>query len=187
MTIVLLYILGPIIVLLYKTLEYRWNFWDRISGRGYALKGLERFKNTSGYPISWIYNDEKDKNEFNALFKRIKRKTSVGKIKNVLNEGHIPSLLVTGGSPIELNKLPPEWDQKDKFYYTSNHPIMMAFNISRSNKAQRGKMERCCSIGELERWLIDEKKNWDFWLGGVVLTIFTITSVIWRLQILEKI
>lgn len=80
MDIIILYTLGPVIVLIYKVLEY-YNFWNYISNRKYALSGLDRLKSPTGYPKSWIYDEDTDKKEFEALFKRIKRNTKVDKLK----------------------------------------------------------------------------------------------------------
>lgn len=183
MNTILLYTLGPIIVLIYKVLEY-YNFWNYISNRKYALSGLDRLKSPCGYPKSCIYDEDADKKEFNALFKRIKRNTKIDKIKKVLKEGSKPSLLTTGGEPIILQGIPPEWEQENRAFYSSNHPIIMIFGMTKSGN---GKGERCCTLGELEKWIDSEKKKWDFWLGVVVMTIFSIASIIWRLEVLGKI
>jgi len=185
MDIIILYTLGPIIVLIYKILEY-FSFWDFITKRKYALSGLERLKSPSGFPKSYIYNEDADKKEFKAIFKRIKRNTKVVKIKNALKEGNKPSLLTTGGNPIPFQGIPPEWEQENKAFYSSNHPVLMIFGVTKKGTG-KGKGKRCCTLGELEKWIDSEKKKWDFWLGVVVMTIFSIASIIWRLQVLGKI
>lgn len=156
MYIIILYTLGPIIVLVYKVLEY-YGFWNYISGRKYAISGLRRLNSTSGYPISWIGNEGDDKREFNALLKRIKRNTKEVKIKNILKEGHKPSLLVTGGSPILLEGIPKEWPQEQTCFYSSSHPVIMMFGVSKIGRGN-GKAEKCCALGELEKW-IDSKHS----------------------------
>jgi len=185
MEIIFLYTLGPIIVLIYKILEY-YNFWNYISNRRYALSGLDRLKCPSGFPKSWIYNEDTDKKEFNALYKRIKRNTKNDKVKNVIKEGNKPSLLTIGGNPISLEGILPEWKQENKAFYSSNHSVLMIFGVTK-NGGGKGKAERCCTLGELEKWIDSEKKKWDFWLGVVVMTIFSIASIIWRLEVLGKI
>ena len=185
MDVILLYTLGPIIVLIYKILEY-YNFWNYISKRKYAISGLERLKSPTGFPKSWIYNEDTDKKEFNALLKRIERNTKIDKIKIILNEGNIPSLLTTGGNPIPFQGIPPEWEQENKAFYSSNHSVLMIFGVKKNGNG-KGKGERCCTLGELEKWIDSEKKEWDFWVGVVVMTIFSIASIIWRLQVLGKI
>lgn len=183
MTIIFLYSLGPIIVLIYKILEY-YDFWNLITKRKYALSGLERLKKTTGFPKSWIYDEGSDRKEFNALYERIKRNTKIDKVKNALKYGSRPSLLTTGGNPISLQGIPAEWEQEYRSFYSSNHPVMMIFGVTKNGN---GKGERCCTLGELEKWIDLEKKRWDFWLGVVVMTIFSIASIIWRLQVLGKI
>ena len=185
MDIIFLYTLGPIIVLIYKILEY-FNFWNYLTKRKYTLSGLDRLKNPSGIPKSCIYNKDTDKKEFNALFKRIKRNTKIDKIKNVLKEGNKPTLLIVGGYPIPFQGIPPEWKQENKAFYSSNHSVLMIFDVTQ-NGTGKGKAERCCTLGELEKWIDSEKKKWDFWLGVVIMTIFSVASIIWRLQVLGKI
>lgn len=182
MYIIILYTLGPITMLLYKVLEY-YKFWDCITNRKYAISGLERLKNGSAYPISWIFNDENNKKEFNALFNRIKKNTQAENIKSLLIDGFKPDLLATAGMPIIIGGINPEWKQEYKAFYSSNHPILMTFKVNICGETII-KGDRCCSIGELEKWIDNEKKKWDFWLGVVVMTIFSIASIIWRLQIL---
>jgi hypothetical protein len=116
MIVIILYITGPLIVLFYKILEH-FNIWNRISGRNNALKGLNRLKDTGGYPISWIYNDNLDKREFDALFKRIKKNTNKTIIKGILNDRNIPSLITTAGNAIFIEGLPSNWKQNEKYYY----------------------------------------------------------------------
>lgn len=185
MSIVILYILGPVVVLAYKLMEH-FGFWNFISGRKFALSGLERLKTTTGYPKSWLYNKDNDRKEFKAIYKRIKKRTEEEKIKQVLKDGNKPSLLTTGGNPFVLAGVPDEWEQKNKTYYSPNHPIIMIFGVEKNGQS-KGKGERCCSIGDLEKWITDEKKRWDFWIGILVLSLFSIASVVWRLQVLGKI
>jgi hypothetical protein len=185
MSIIFLYILGPIIVVIYKILEH-FNFWNYLTNRKYALSGLERLKRPSGFPESFIYNEDPDKKEFKALFKRIKRKTKVVKIKKVLKDGYEPSLLTTVGNPILLQGIPPEWEQENRSFYSSSHSVLMSFGVTKNGDGQ-GKGERCCTLGELEKWIDSEKKQWDFWLGVVVMFIFSIASIILRLEVLGKI
>lgn len=185
MNIILLYISGPITILIYKVLEY-YNFWNYITKRKYALSGLDRLKRPYGYPKSWICNNTTDKKEFNAILERVKRNTKIEKIKEVLKDGNIPSILTIGGDPIILNGVPTEWEQEDKTFYSSNHPIIMIFGVTKSGNLN-GNGERCCTLGELEKWIDSEKKKWDFWLGVVVMTIFSIASIVWRLQVLGKV
>lgn len=185
MDIIILYTLGPIIVLIYKILEY-YNFWNLITNRKYALSGLDRLKRPSGFPKSWIYDEGSDKKEFNALYKRIKRNTKIDKIKNTIKAGDKPSLLTTGGNPIQLQGIQDDWEQEYKSFYSKNHPVIMIFGVTKKGNG-KGKGERCCTLGELEKWIDSEKRRWDFWLGVVVMTTFSIASIIWRLQVLEKI
>lgn len=173
--ITILYILGPLIALIYKILEYC-NFWNFISGRDKALLALNKLKTPTGYPESFIYNRDGSAQEFQELLKRISKNTSREKISKALESGCIPSLLTTGGSPIILNGLPEEWEQEEKTYYSPNHPILMVFE-------EHKKGDVCCTLGELEKWIDDEKSRWNFWLGVVLISIFSIASILLALQL----
>lgn len=184
MNIILLYTLGPILILIYKVLEYL-NVWNKITGRNKALSGIERLKSVSGFPQSFIYDEEPDKKEFEALYKRIKKNSKNEKIRSLIKEGNRPSLLTPAGSPIMFRGVPLEWEQKNKGFYSSNHSVLMIFGVTR-NGSDKGNAERCCTLGELEKWIDLEKKAWEFWLGVVVMSIFSIASIIWRLEVTEK-
>ncbi len=177
MLIITLYLAPPIMVLLYKILEYC-GFWNHISGRDNAINTLNRLKTATGFPDSFIYNNEKDRKEFDALFTRIKKKTKIKKIIKVLGAGNEPSLLTTGGNPTSLGPLPDGWKQEERFYYSQNHPILMVFE-------KEGKGDKCCTLGELEKWIDDERKNWDFILGTIIVTIFTIASILLRIELIN--
>lgn len=169
---ILLSMLPILLALLYKILDYL-GFWGLITNRNNALAGIERLKSGHGYPASWIFNDDKDKKEFLALYKRIKRSTKNQTIKEMLDEGNIPSLISIAGNPIKIDGVYPEWPLSQKISYTADYPIMLIFNISR--EGGNGNGDRCCSLGELENWINDEKRTWDFWAGVVVLSILSIT------------
>lgn len=171
METVLLYLLAPIIAFMYKILDY-YGFWAWITNRNHALEGIRRLKSGKGYPDSWIYNDDKDKKEFNALYRRIKRNTKNAQIKAILKEGHVPSLISIAGEPIVIKGLEPKCPLEHKISYIGNHPIMLIFNVDRSGG--KGKGGRCCSLEELEGWINNEKRLWDFWAGVVVLSVLSI-------------
>lgn len=62
---IFLFLLAPSVGIVYQILEY-YGFWDRITGRKNAIEGLKRLKRAAGYPISTLYDDRKDKAQFDA-------------------------------------------------------------------------------------------------------------------------
>lgn len=165
------YLLPILSAFVYKILEY-YGFWNFITGRKYALKGVERLKSGKGYPSSWIFNDEKDKIEFNALYRRIVKKTKNDDLKKMITKKQRPSLITIGGSPIEIRGVVPEWPLEQRISYIGNYPVMLVFGVPRIGG--KGSGVRACSLEDLERWIDDEKRTWDFWAGVVVLSVLSI-------------
>ena len=142
------------------------------------MEGLDRLKSASGFPVSWIYNDDKDFMLFTALEKRISRKIQVEKIRKVLTEGHSPSCITVGGEPIPISGVPTEWESAQKRAYTPAHSVMYLFNVTRDGG--QGKGERVCTLGELEKWLADEKDERKYYLGAVALGLIAIAFIVLR-------
>jgi hypothetical protein len=171
-----LYQLPTIIAALYAILEH-YGYIDKLTGRKYALEGAARLKSGAGYPTTWIYDDEeasdgqiKDSVIFNALYKRIKKKTTAG-LSDPLQKGYTPTLIVTGGVPIEITRVPEYWGQEARFYYSQSHPVMVLFNAYRSKS--NGTALRVCSIAELNDWLGQEKDNRKLWVGVVCIAVLS--------------
>jgi hypothetical protein len=98
--IIFLYILAPLLALIYKVFDYL-GIYDTFTKRKQALIGFDRLNSTKGFPVSWIYNDDQDKNIFEPLFKRIIKNTKSEELKKLIKEGlQKPKLIVTVGNPI---------------------------------------------------------------------------------------
>lgn len=171
------YILAPAVALLYKLLDY--NKWiDYMTRRSYRLAGLERLKTTGGYPKGFIFDDKKNATEFKALIKIIKSNTKSEKLKMVFKEGHRPSLITTGGDPYKINGIDERWDLHEKTFYSSSHPVIVLFGVSR--KGGNGKAEKACTLGELEKWIEDEKRKREFWVGTFAISLLSIGLILRR-------
>jgi hypothetical protein len=174
----LFYILAPLVTLLYKFLDY--NKWiDKITGRELRISGLKRLQTCTGFPDGWIYDDEKDAAEFTALIKAIKANTKSEKLKAVFKEGHLPTLIVTAGEPYQINGIDPNWNLHEKKYYSNNHPVMVIFGVNR--QGGNGKGEKACTLGELDKWIEDEKKTREFWIGAFVISLLSVGLILGRL------
>ncbi|MBF2088301.1 MAG: hypothetical protein IGR80_10830 [Synechococcales cyanobacterium K44_A2020_017] len=167
----------PVLTVVYACLEHSGKL-DIWFGRRAALDGLDRLKSASGYPTSWIYNDDKDRVLFTALEKRISKRTQVKKISKVLAEGHRPSCITVGGEPIPISGVHPEWESTQKRVYTPAHSVMYLFNVTRDGG--QGKAERVGTLGELEKWLSDEKDVRKHYIGAVALGFIAITFIVLR-------
>jgi hypothetical protein len=173
-----LFLAPPALTIAYSMLEYAGKL-DDWTGRRSALSGLERLISASGSPISWIYDDEQDRAVFHALEKRISKRTTEAKVRRALAEGHRPGCITVGGLPMALAGVPDDWPAARKRVYTPSHPVLYLFDVDRSGG--KGKGERVCSLGELERWLAEEKDRRAYYLGAVALGIISLTFIAIRL------
>lgn len=175
--IITLFLMPSLLTVVYAYLEYSGRL-DRWLGRKAAVEGLNRLKSASGYPTSWIYNDENDRIHFSALEKRISKKTQVEKIRKVLAEKHQPSCIVVGGEPVSINGIPPEWDTAQKRAYLPDHSVMYLFGVPRNGG--NGKADSVCTLGELEKWLNDEKETRKYYIGGLTLGLISVAFIVLR-------
>ena len=176
--IIILIFIPPVLTIIYRWSEHI-GIIDKVTGRDLAKEGLKRLKSTSGYPESWIYNKDQDKEIFTQLEKRLSKKTSIPKMKQVIKQGNKPELITIAGSPIEIGGVPPEWPQKERFTYLPNQPILYIFDTTGSKTGKKG--DKICTLEELETWLKEEKDSRLFWLGVVVLGIFSIALLVLRI------
>lgn len=174
----LLFIAPTLLTIAYAVAE-QMGVIDRVFGRKAALEGLRRLKSASGFPASWIYSDSEDRKVFDALEKRISKRTTEVKIRKALASGVKPTCITIGGAPIVLNGLPDTWQPGQSRVYTSAHPVVYLFGVERSGGM--GKGERACTLGELEAWLSSEKDARKFCLGAVVVGIVSVGLVALRL------
>jgi hypothetical protein len=179
----LLYISAPAVILVYKVLDY-FKLIDKLTKRSLQLSALKRLKNPTGYPDGWIFNDPKDAPEFEALYKLIKKRTESKKLETIFKDGYSPSLITVGGTPFHLDGLDPNWAQNEKAFYSNNHPIMIVFGIDRSGG--EGKGEKACTLGELEKWIEDEKRNIEFWVGSFTMSILAIGLIVGRVKFKQE-
>jgi len=178
--VVLLYIAPPIAAATYKGLDYL-GLFDYLSNRKYSLIGLKRLKSGAGYPVTFIQRDIKnDRKCFDALLILMKNNIESGLALENLRDGNVPSVITAVGQPIPIGGLPPELEQEKRCFFSNVHPIAMSFPTQNGKDNQ--KIILCCTIGDIERWIDKQKRCWDFWLGVVIVTLFSIVSIIIRLK-----
>lgn len=177
--IIILFFVPPVLAIAYRWLEYVGAI-DKVTGRSLALEGLSRLKSTSGYPKSWIYNKDDDKQIFVQLEKRISNKTLVKKMQQVIKQNHRPKLISTAGRPIEIAGVPPEWSQEERYSYLPNQPVLYVFDAPGTKTGEKG--DKACTLEELENWLQNEKDSRLFWLGVIALGMVSIALVVLRLS-----
>ncbi|PYV74884.1 MAG: hypothetical protein DMG96_18950 [Acidobacteria bacterium] len=178
---VILSVAAPIVGVLYAVGEYS-GIWDRLSGREQALTGLRRLENATGYPRSWIFARGADERVFNALFGRVRHLVSKETASTLKQAGLKPLLITVGGQPLQLSGLPPEWEQKDRAYYSGGHPVLVTYgsHMDDHGSISDGKAERVCSVGELTDHLEREKANWRFYVGTLMTALLSVALIILR-------
>jgi len=181
---VILSLAAPVVGLLYAIGEYS-GVVDRLSGREQALAGLRRLENATGYPRSWIFAKAADQQIFNALFARVKRHVPKDTARALRQAGLKPLLITAGGAPLQLTGLPPEWEQKDRAFYSSGHPVLLIYGsrVDDHGSLPDGKAQRVCSIGELTDQLEREKANWRFYVGTLMTALLSVAFILLRFTI----
>ena len=171
---------GPLATTVIYALLEHYGVLDRITGRTDALKGLRRLQSTAGFPVSFIYDDDKDKAEFVALERRISRHTK-SDVRDWAGNIAKPSLITVAGNPISLDGLPPDWSQEQRLVYTPQHPILFSYGVTRTGG--NGKARRVCTIGDLDQWLSRERDARKHWVGAFAIGLFSIALLVFRLSI----
>lgn len=177
MLIAFLMIAPPILAILYAIAE-QVGWMDRVTGRRSALNGLKRMRSATGYPKAWIFNDASNACEFAALERRISRRTQEPAIKQALAEGAKPSCILVGGNPVQLTGLPPHWPLEYQRVYLPEHSILYMFGVVAEGGT--GKAERVCTIGELEKWLSEEKDARKYKVGALAIGLISLVFLLLR-------
>jgi hypothetical protein len=179
---------GPIIMLIYLTLDHygvidKWIKQDKLE------IAINRLESTSGFPISWLYNDSIDGEFTKPLFKLIKENSKLLVLnynskeifKSILKDNY-PILITTGGSPIKIENVTETWEQKDKYFYSENHPVLIVFNARRhvDGDSFGGKV---CTIGEVKKWAEQRKMRVLYWIGGIGIGLLSIAITILQFRI----
>ncbi len=178
---VILSVAAPVVGVLYAVGEYS-GIWDRLSGREQAPVGLRRLENATGYPRSWVFARGTDERVFNALFGRVSHLVSKETASALKQAGLKPLLITVGGESLQLSGLPPEWEQKDRAYYSSGHPVLVIYGsrVDDQRSISDGKAARVCSVGELTDQLEREKANWRFYVGTLMTALLSVALIILR-------
>ena len=90
-------------------------------------------------------------------------------------------MIVTAGSPHQIEGVDPKWQLNEKTFYSNNHPVMVIFGVERLGGD--GKGEKACTIGELQKWIEDEKRTREFWIGSFSITLLSIGLIIRKFTI----
>lgn len=174
-----LFLSPPIIAVAYALLEY-YGVLDKLTGRKYAVEGLKRLQSTAGYPVSMIYDDDKDARVFLAVTKRVLRRTRIV-VKDDSGKAVKPTGVSVAGKAVALDGVPNDWPQEQRFVYTSQHPILLLYGAKRG--ASGGKAHRACGLGEFDKWLSEEKETRKHWVGAIAIGLISMGLIVLRLGV----
>jgi hypothetical protein len=177
-TSVFLFLAAPIITLIFSLGEF-FGWWDCLSGRKKAIEGFDRLRFAHGFPKGFVYDDDQDREIFDALVKCISKNTRDEALRKMLDKGKRPSVIVVIGQPQPIIGIPTDWEQPARFFYPSEQPIMMGFNWARSNAEsidgnQSATVCRVGTISDLREWIDKEKEQRKFWIGTVVVSFISL-------------
>ena len=160
----------PLVSLLFALGE-KFEWWDTLTGRTAAKKGMERFYSVGGYPKTWIYRDRiEDKAIFNALERRINHRTSNETVRRLVRQGNRPRIITVGGMPFQITGLEPGMKSS---VYSEVHPILYIYPIESSEEG-KGKAAQVATLGELSQWLENEQANRRFWIVSVLIGLLSL-------------
>jgi hypothetical protein len=176
----ILFLAPSVLTVIYASLEY-FGMVDKWTGRKHAIDALKRLQSTSGFPVSFIYDDDQDRLQFHAITKRILEKKSEIVFKDDSGKVVKPSVVTTAGSPVAIKGIPEDWPQEQRFVYLSQHPILLGTGVRRGEGGGTGL--RACSLGELEKWLSEEKEARKHWVGVFAIGLISMGLIALRLNI----
>ncbi|OZA30015.1 MAG: hypothetical protein B7X93_04910 [Hydrogenophilales bacterium 17-61-9] len=177
LTLLMLFLAPPIIAVAYALLEHG-GVLDQLFGRKAAQEGLLRLKSTAGYPVSILYDDAADQPMFNALERRISKRVPIEATKGSLRKPAKPTCITIVGKAIPIKGVPEQWPQELRFSYFPNHSILYGFGATRAKGG--GQAIRVCTLGEIEKWLAEEKEARKHWVGAVALGLISIAFIVVR-------
>lgn len=149
----------------------RFSWWDYLTGREYAVEGLERLRSAEGYPKSWIYRDKKeDKKIFFSLERRINKYSKETKLRQIVKNNIHPTIITVGGNPLIIYGLKPGMMNR---VYSSVHPVLYLY-FPEKQREGKGKALQVCTLGELQRWLEQEKNALRFWVITILFGSLTV-------------
>lgn len=182
LTLLTLFVAPSLIALIYAMLEHT-GYLDQVTGRKDAVDALARLKSAAGFPVSFLYDDDQDSRLFTALEKRISKNVPVvAKNGDVIKQAR-PSCITVAGQPVPLNGVPNEWPQECRFAYLSEHSVMYLFGVARTGNQKAGKALRVCTLGQIEKWLTEEKDARKHWVGAVAIGLISVAFVFLRYSV----
>lgn len=175
---ILLGCIVPILSLIYATGEHL-QWWEHISGRYLAIKGIERLYSPENMPKILIFADDP---EFRPLFNLIRLKTS--KQIDVQNS-NMPSAVTRVGGPLrpqgwETN-LPTDYPNPD--FIPNSSPVVFIYGYSRKDwprtpKAVNARIVPVCQLQDLDNGIIESREFQRFWVSTLLIGILSVIVVI---------
>ena len=172
-------LLPPILALAYSVLEHT-GCVDQWTGRKHAVAALIRLKTVSGFPESFLYNDERDRQLFTAIESRISKHVPVVKTRGSEQRSAKPSGIAVIGRPIQILGVEDSWPQECRFAYLPEHSVIYLFDAMRNGNINPGQALRVCTLGDIDKWLSEEKDARKYWVGTFALSLISVAFILLR-------
>lgn len=164
--------------LLYATGEYL-QWWERLSGRYLALRGIERLYSSQNFPEILIFADDP---EFRPIFKLIISKTN----KPVTAQNSdMPSAITRVGGPLRPQgwgaNLPPDYPNPD--FIPNSSPVVLLYGYDKKDypripKEAGARLVPVCQLRDLDNWIRESRDEQQFWVSTLLIGILSVIVVI---------
>ena len=161
----------PILSILYATGEYL-QWWEHLSGRYVAMKGIERLYSPENMPKILIFEDDP---EFFPIYKLILSKTNKQVVAK--NPG-IPSAITRVGGPLRPQgwgaNLPTDYPNPD--FIPNSSPVVLLFGYTRNDfprvpKEVGARLVPVCQLQDLDNWVRESRDRQRFWMSTQLLPL----------------
>lgn len=168
----------PILSILYATGEHL-QWWEHISGRYLAQKGVQRLYSPENMPKILIFADDP---EFRPLFKLILLNTSAQ--NDVQNLG-APSAVARVGGPLRPQgwgtNLPTDYPNPD--FIPNSSPVVLLYGYSRKDfpripKDVGSRLVPVCQLQDLDNWINKSRETQRFWVSTLLIGILSVIVVV---------
>jgi len=164
--------------LLYATGEY-WQWWEHVSGRYLALKGIERLYSSENMPKIMIFADDP---EFPPIFKIILSKTNK---QFAIQKYGMPSAIARVGGPLRPQgwdaNLPPDYPNPD--FIPNSSPVVLLYGYSKKEypkipKVVGARLVPVCQLQDLDNWIRESRDSERFWVSTLLIGILSVIVVV---------
>lgn len=168
-----------VVTLVYGSGDY-FGWWDGMSGRADASKGVARMGSTRGLGETLLCSGD---HEFHALWRFILRRSENPEISKLAVQNIVPDCMTSVGGGEQIVPLPPEWPQSARL--VGHSPVIVMYNAERTPKGgYRGRNGKsaythwAARLDDISRWINESRENERFIVMTVVLGLLSIALLV---------